>query len=238
MQQVLQDTMTRYTSEKLLDKKKNAEVITEQRYRELHTKNLVPLDITIDVDQFMSEISKYDSYFKYWDHRGICDIERYGLPLVNMNGKIDNTPEPMVGSLTQWNMLYPEEPYIDIDFTTPTEIMQLDSIQPLKRYFDGHWSRSNILKWGVGGRFDPHIDNKIPAYWYRLWGTTNTDSYVLAFYDEATDSFIKEENIEPGRIYLIDTAKTHIASSSIDLIYQYFISVKPSAYETIKKLMI
>ena len=238
MQSIIDDTMSRYTSEKLLAKKKNAEVITEQRYKELHTKNLVPLDITIDIDQFTSEISKYDSYFKYSNHRGKRDIESYSLPLVNSNGKIDNVPEPTVGSLTEWNMLYPEDPYIDIDFTTPTEIMQLHSMKPLQLHFDGHCSRSNILKWGVGGKTNPHIDNKIPAYWYKLWGTTNTDSYVLAFYDEVTDSFIQEENIEPGRIYLIDSAKVYFAKGSLDFIYQYFISVRPSAYETIKKLMI
>ena len=238
MQPVIEDTKTRYQSKIIQDKKKNAECITEHRYRELHTKNLVPLDIVIDVDQFTTEIAPYDSYFKYWSHRGITSLKTYGLPLVNLNGKIDNVPEPMVGSLTEWNMLHPDNPYIDIDFETPTEIMQLDSLHPLIPHFDGHWSRSNILKWGMEGQFYPHVDNVVPAYWYRLWGTTNTDSYVLAFYDEVTDSFIKEENIEPGRIYLIDTAKTHIAKSSTDLIYQYFISVKPSAYETIKKLMI
>ena len=238
MQHVIKDTKSRYQSEIIKNKIKNAECITEQRYRELHTKNLVPLDIVIDVDQFTTEIAPYNSYFKYWSHRGITSIESYGLPMANLNGKIDNVSEPTVGSLTEWNMLYPDNPHFDLDFVTETEIMQLSSLQSLKYYFDGHWSRSNILKWGADGQFYPHVDNVVPAYWYRLWGTTNTDSYLLAFYDEATDSFIKEENIEPGRIYLIDTAKTHIAKSSIDTIYQYFIGVKPSAYETIKKLIL
>ena len=76
--------------------------IPEKEYNVLHTKNLVPLNIRIDVDSFLTDIKYYEPFFKQWGDK-FTDLSRYGLPLVNKNGRLDNEPEPACWPLDRWN---------------------------------------------------------------------------------------------------------------------------------------
>ena len=236
MQDIIEYTKKLHSSEQIQKKIEGLESISEDRYKELHTSNIVPLNLTIDLYKFEKQITTYDGYFRPWGS-SFADQPRYGLPLVNQNGSIDDPNDPTAGSLTEWNSLHPDEMYIETDFQTPTEVLDLECFDPLRYTFDGHWTRSNILKWGAIAEFQPHIDNAVPAYWYRLWGTNKADSFDLSFYDETLNEFEKEENIESGRLYLIDTTKVHIAKGYANFVHQFFLSVKPSAYETLKGLI-
>jgi hypothetical protein len=134
---------------------------------------------------------------------------------------MDNTIEPTVGSLSHWNEDFPEMPHMETDFTVATPAMRIPSLSPL-REFDGHWTRSNILKWGAGGEFKPHIDTTFPALWFRLWGTTDPSTVELGFLNNGEFDIVKD--IEPGRLYLIDTSIVHIARAT-RLNYQFFLSL-------------
>lgn len=210
--------------------------INEKRYKELHTTNFIPLDLKIDCKLFEKEIKDYDWAFRQW---GIHHTEfpRYGLPLVNENGSLKNNPEPTCWPLDQWadynNLTYYED-ICDLSFTTPTEILNIKSLNPLyniKKFM----VRSNILKWHATGHFKPHVDTHIPSPIIRLWGTNDPENYSFRFQNDDGE-YIPQNNIERGRIYLIDTSKMHDAFATSDNVYQFFIALHYNSYNIIKKL--
>lgn len=207
----------------------NLPILDEYEYKNIHRSPLMPLDLKIDCELFQEEIKRFDNNFKQWGNR-YTDLPRYGLPLVNETGTLDNTVDPTIGSLTHWNEDHPDAPVMETDFTMPTEAMYIKSLQPL-RIFNKHWTRSGILKWENGAEFKPHIDTTFPALWFRLWGTTDPSTIKLGF--ERNGQFEYETGIEAGRIYLIDTSLVHIARAT-GLNYQFFLSVNISACTLIK----
>ena len=201
-------------------------VVKDEDYKRLHPFPLTPTNITIDCDGLNKQVKQYNNKFQKWgtDHQ---HLQRYGLALVNQNGElIDN--DPVNGSLMAWNRDNPTHPLIDTDCITPTAVMELPALTPL-RVFDGYWCRSNILKWHSGAFFFPHIDTVVPSMWIRLWAATSNDA-VLRFYNPAS-SALEQIEYEPGRVYVIDTSLVHDASTTGFNVLQLFLSVLPSAYD-------
>jgi hypothetical protein len=204
--------------------------VSQEDYKSLHSKFLTPLSIKINCEQFLEEISHFNHYFEQWGTQHI-HLPRYGLALVNQDGKL-KSKDPINGSLYEWNLKYPDNPIIETDCLIPTDIMNINSLQPL-RIFDGHWCRSNIFKWDKSAEFKPHIDTVVPSPWIRLWATTESNGIDVRYADN-TGNMIKEEGIERGRIYIIDTSIVHYAASHKDNIYQLFLAILPSAINILK----
>jgi hypothetical protein len=212
--------------------------INKKKYKELHSSKLIPLNIKINCNLFEEEIKLYDWAFRQWGEKH-TDFPRFGLPLINENGKLDNDPEPTCWPLDQWaeykNLIYYKD-VSDLSFRTPTEILNINSLQPLnpiKKYM----IRSCILKWHTLGHFKPHIDTSIPSPIIRLWGTNDPKNFRFRFKDK-DENFVIEKNIERGRIYLADTSITHDAFAIDDNVYQFFIALHYTSYDDIKNLLI
>ena len=199
--------------------------VEDEDYRRLHPSFLTPLDIKIDPKLFNEQIKEYEQSFEQWgnDHQ---QLPRYGLALVNQDGVLKNS-DPINGSLMAWNRDNPTQPLIETDCVVPTKVLNLSSLNPL-RVFDGHWCRSNVFKWNNGAFFYPHIDTIVPSLWIRLWATTSPD-VVVRYYDATTERLVEVNDIELGRIYVIDTSIVHDAYATNDNVYQLFLSVVPSA---------
>lgn len=226
----------------------------EKDYENLHTKNLQPTNIKIDVDLFLFEIEKYKKFFKHWGDK-FHEFGRYGLPLINTNGAIDNDKEPSCWPLDRWNFVnlgYKDTPedftkfytssfdmgnmVNETDFTIPTEVMNLSSLKPLEK-IKKYMIRSCILKFHTLAHFKPHIDTwKDKSSWLRLWGTTHPETVKLRYKSEGEklvwndikkeyESYIPERNIEAGRLYLHDSSIWHDAMSFEDNTYQFFIAL-------------
>jgi len=210
------------------------ETIDNRDYISLHTKPLVPLDIKIDCNLFLKEIEKFDRHFQKWGNH--TDLpNRFGISLVNADGNfIDN--DPINGSLHIWNRDNPGIPLIETDFKIPTPLMDIDSLRSLQ-IFNNYWCRSNILKWYKDAEFKPHIDTFLPSPWFRLWGTTDSNSMELIFYN-ADNQPINIDPIESGRIYLINTSLVHYARCVNNTMYQFFLSVSPKAYTKLLQLVL
>ena len=73
------------------------------------------------------------------------------------------------------------------------------------------------------GHFHEHVDTWHPTQWFRLWGTTKPDGMVLRF-----EGVNYDKEIEPGRLYLIDTVLRHEGLAYIDNVYQLFFAFKPN----------
>jgi hypothetical protein len=206
--------------------------VSEQDYRELHKTFLTPTSIEIDCKQFLKEIDQYKDNFEQWGTLH-THLPRYGLALVNQDGRIKKN-DPINGSLYEWNVRFPDNPIIESDCTIPTEVMSLESLQPLT-VFNGHWCRSNIFKWDVRAEFKPHIDTVVPSPWIRLWGTTHPEHLEVRC-DDGTGKLVTVENIQAGRIYIIDTSVVHDAISLDNTVYQLFLSLLPSSINILKEL--
>lgn len=211
---------------------KITEYVSTQDYLDLHNGFLTPTTIKINCDQFLNEIVMYESYFEKWGTQHL-HLPRHGLALVNLDGILKKN-DPINGSLYEWNVNFPEYPIIESDCLMPTPVMRLKSLEPLN-IFNGHWCRSNILKWEQYADFKPHIDAVVPSPWIRLWGTTNP-KHVDVKHDNGRGELVTVENIEAGRIYIIDTSIVHTASSTNGTVHQFFLSVLPSAINMLKEI--
>lgn len=205
-----------------------SEFVSISDYKQLHKQPLVPLNITIDLNVFAAEISEYERYFEQWGKQHL-ELPRQGVALVNQYGHLQDN-DPINGSLYEWNINNPNNPLLETDCKRPTEIMYMSSLEPLQ-VFKGHWCRSNILLWDKGAEFKPHIDTLLPSPWLRLWGTS-TNSIKLRFAKD--NKLVEHPDVEPGRIYLIDTSIVHDAYCTDEPGFQFFLSVLPSALNIIR----
>lgn len=201
-------------------------------YYTVHTDPLVPLTIKIDCEKFLTEIQAFSNYFEPWGKQ--FDLPRYGLALVNRQGVLHN-PDRANGSLTEWNRDNPVDTYTELDFQIPTNALTIPSLKSLA-VFDSHWCRSNVFKLEAGSLFHPHVDTVVPSPWLRLWATTDAAHTVVRFYNSDTKQMEIVENIESGRIYLIDSSRVHDAQIN-DTVYHLFLSVQPSALNIVKELL-
>ena len=204
--------------------------IDQFQYSEIHRNFLTATDIFIDCDQFSNDIERYNDYFQPWGNKH-NDLPRYGLALVNQDGTL-KTDDPINGSLHEWNIKHPDNIIIETDCREPTDVLSAASLLPLN-IFNGHWCRSNILKWHRGAKFYPHIDTCIPSPWIRLWATNDAEKINLRYMDEQ-GVMQSVPNIENGRVYVIDTAVVHDAECH-DTVYQLFLSVTPQAINILKE---
>lgn len=231
---IIEETLKTFSNSIAQQKKFSSieKYIDEAVYWQLHSSFLTPTVIKIDCDQFVKEIEKFSKNFEQWGTQH-THLPRYGLALVNRDGRIKKQ-DPINGSLYEWNVKFPNTPIIESDCISTTKVMSLHSLAPLHA-LDGHWCRSNILKWYSGADFKPHIDTIIPSPWIRLWGTTDPNSLEIR-YDNGNGTLVKAEGIEAGRIYIIDTSLVHDAVCKDNMVYQFFLSVLPSAINTLKEL--
>jgi hypothetical protein len=200
--------------------------IEAAEYNELHTAPIVETDIEIDVDNFLQEIETYKNNFSHWGdtHK---HFPRYGIPLVNLTGKLDEENDPSRMPLDEHFMEHQNIDNIlfDHEIDVKTELCSLPSLKPLIEVFDEHLCRSAILRWDAMGHFKKHVDVIVPSPNLRLWGTTSTEMQL-----KMDDKIIN--NIKPGKIYIFDSSLVHEAHAIGNNIYQFFIGLKISAYDT------
>jgi hypothetical protein len=235
-EQIISDTRNVFFQSESQRKKYSqiTKFVSYEDYLSLHTDFLTPLSIKIDVDLFHKEIIKFNSHFEQWGSEHV-HLPRSGIALVNQDG-ILKSQDPINGSLYEWNKKFPDCPIIESDCTTPTEVMQIDSLRPLE-IFKNCWFRSNILKWQEGAEFKPHIDTILPSPWLRLWGTTNAENLEIRCWDTEKKQMHAVQNIESGRIYLIDTSRVHDAVGHGN-VHQFFLSVSPDSIRKIQSLLL
>jgi hypothetical protein len=204
--------------------------IDEESYKKLHKSFLTSIDVKINEELFSKEILEYSSWFEQWGGEHL-HLPRKGLALVNQTGDLIAN-DPVNGSLYEYNFKNPNQPLLEIDFVKETEVMTMLSLEPLN-FLKGKWIRSNILHWGAGAHFKPHIDNTVPSPWIRLWGTTTND---IKLRYAVNDQLVEVNDVEPGRLYVIDTSIVHDAWCYSNEGYQFFLCCSVDSYDTLLKL--
>lgn len=183
----------------------NPELVTQEiLINELALTNLgdiVPLNFKLNCHQFMHEISTFDNDWQDYLPRTDRPNNRKALVLTNLPGT-DHKTNP---SLAQASYAAGRR-LSELEFITPTPVYDhclslkpfLDCWQPLGRTF--------LVKCNIGGYFVPHRDHpSIPRDVFRLIVfLNNCEQYD---YDWLMDD--RKLTIEHGRVYYINTRKTH-----------------------------
>lgn len=228
---IINDTLASYDTTELQKKFASLTCVSHLDYIKLHQNFLTPLDLKINLTVFANEIIKFDSLFKSW---GKHHTQRFGLPLINLDGQLDNQLDPSIGSLEEWARNNPRNFYIENDFTRATAALNMSSLallEPLKPYL----RRSSILKWFSGAEFVPHIDTILPTPWLRLWAVSDVTNFELGYFHNSVANTVRD--IEAGRLYIIDTSIIHYAKSfNCKPVYQFFLSTNNDALPILKSL--
>jgi len=227
-------------------------MIESEDYIRLHSQPLQPLDLKVDVTEFHNYMNEVKYAFRAWGEKNSHYL-RYGLPLVNKNGSSYNNPEPTCYPLDEWARKFPESEqseWVDRKFTEHTEFLNhkcFNSINAIKHCM----VRSCILRWDEPSSFYPHTDTWLPSPIIRLWGTTTPDTVKIRFDTKLQRANPWEVNslneidvqdfvdfeVEPGRLYILDTNIVHSARSlTHESTYQFFIALHSDSYKLIDDL--
>lgn len=227
---IIQDTINLINSNKsLVEKIASLPKISQEDFSRLVPEPLTPTNIVIDVEQFLEEFKPYESKMVHWGKKQM-HMPRYGIAMYNQDGLITED-DPTNGSMFEHNRLNPDNPLVETDFNTPTELMDLPSLRPFE-VLRGHQCRSNIVKWENTAGFVKHVDLIMPTPWLVLWGCTHSEKVDVKFYD-LENNVVEHTPIESGRLYLVDSSYVHDAYCINEEVYQWFVVVKPSGYDVL-----
>lgn len=188
-----------------------------------------PLDIKINTNLFMEEISRFKNDWVPYLPRTDRVNNRQGLVLCNLPGKTHReNPSLPQASLAAGRRL------TENDFYEKTELYHacsslhpiLEPFQPLGRTF--------LVKCNTGGYFVPHRDHpSIPRDTFRIAVFLNNCEPLEYDWIMETD---KKLNIELGRAYYINTRRTHRTISWVEDSIHLIMNI-PFTPENVSKLI-
>ena len=188
-----------------------------------------PLDFKIDVNQFMSEIKSFSDEWVSYLPRPTSQNNRKALTLTNLKGK-SHTDSPSQAQV----VAELGRPVSELEFCHPTDVYRrckslhnvLETYSPLGRSF--------LLNAGIGGHFVPHRDHPtLPRKTFRLAAFLNNCGPMDYDWIMETD---KKLPIEMGRLYYINTRKTHRTISWVNDSIHLIINV-PMTSENVAKVL-
>lgn len=167
-----------------------------------------PLNIQIDLEKYMQEISQFDNDWVDYLPRTDRPNNRRALTLTNLPGKTHkDVPSLAEASYAAGRRLS------ELEFNQPTDVYRacsslhpfLEQWQPLGRTF--------IVQSNTGGYFVPHRDHpSMPRECFRLIVFLNNCGPLQ--YDWLMDD--RKMNIQPGQVYYVNTRMTHRTISWVD----------------------
>lgn len=188
-----------------------------------------PLDFKIDTNLFMNEIRQFANDWVPYLPRANHQNNRKSLTLTNLKGKT-HRDSPSQAQATVEN----GRPVSEIEFNVPTDVYRrcsslhnvLDTFSPLGRTF--------LLNAGMGGHFLPHRDHpSMPRKTFRLAAFLNNCAPMDYDWIMETD---KKLPIELGRVYYVNTRKTHRTISWVNDSIHLIINV-PMTSENVAKVL-
>jgi hypothetical protein len=167
-----------------------------------------PLDWKINIEDFKREIKQFDNDWQDYLPRPGRSNPRKGLTLTNMSGR-DHRGVPSLAEAAVRERRRVDE----LEFSHPTEVYkQCHSLNWFLNEFS-NLGRTFLVKCNQGGHFVPHRDHPgMPREVFRL--AVFLENVAPFDYDWLMDD--KKLYIEPGRVYYINTRKTHRTISWVD----------------------
>lgn len=167
-----------------------------------------PLNIRVDLGQYMQEISQFDQDWVDYLPRTDRPNNRRALTLTNLPGKTHRD----VPSLAQASYAAGRR-LSELEFSEPTDVYRAcTSLQPFLQMFEP-LGRTFIVQSNTGGYFVPHRDHpSMPRECFRLIAFLNNCGPLQ--YDWLMDD--RKMYIQPGQVYYVNTRMTHRTISWVD----------------------
>jgi hypothetical protein len=160
----------------------------------------IPLKQSINSENFVKWTEDNFEYQRYNPRKA---INRFGLSITSLDGGVTGIPD--LDSLREYN-IENNTKYDETHFVTPTPVYNYSELalmcEPWKKYI----CRAHVLKLGSGGYFPPHRDFlNLNFRSFRL---------IVPLVNSLPPkvNFLLEDKIlnwELGRLYFLNTAKTH-----------------------------
>lgn len=183
--------------------------------------DVIPLKPFINSNNFKEEIKQFSSDWKIYNplKEG---YNRFGLSITSLDGKL--TGEPDLYSLLDYKNNYGID-YKESQFQTFTEVRdKINSLEKIFNLFDSSdFYRSHFLKLNKGGFFPPHRDApELNPQSFRLFMPCSNcykEQFVFILDN-------KKIELEPFRLYYLNTRKTHSVFSYVDECIQLILNIK------------
>ena len=190
--------------------------------------NFEPLKFKIDCVQFMNEIQQFDNDWQDYLPRTDRPNNRQALVLTNvLNADHKTNPSLAQASYAAKRKLS------EIEFKYPTIVYE--SCESLKLFLNtfSPLGRTFLVKSNIGGYFVPHRDHPtMPRDTFRLIAFLNNCGPYD--YDWLMDD--KKLNIEPGRVYYVNTRLMHRTISWVDNSQHLILNI-PFTTENVSKVI-
>lgn len=173
----------------------NPENISPHHFSELG--DFYPLDIFLDHKTIREKITNDDfNWVQY--NKSKPQIKRKGLSLFSLEGEVSG--EVDLNSIAEHNA-YNGTDYNEMSFRTPTKYWEMlrgdfEDLIPL----EPHIGRSHFISFEEGGFFPPHRD---------LGESIRLISFFSSSDDLCLVSDKRQIQFSPGRLYFLNTRKTH-----------------------------
>ena len=175
-----------------------------------------------------SIVTKSDEKFEYVKYNPRKNIDRWGLSLTSLDGKMTGIPD--LDSIREYN-IENNTSYDETDFWTQTPAY--DDFAEILNPFEPWLFRTHILKLGPGGFFPPHRDALGLRSFRMIVPLKNCKAPRVNFILE--DKIL---NFNQGKLYFVNTVKMHyIFNASMDPSYWLVMNVKCTKESVEKVLM-
>ena len=167
-----------------------------------------PLNIFIDLNQYMQEIKQFDNDWVDYLPRTDRPNNRKALTLTNLPGKTHTD----VPSLAQASYAAGKK-LSELEFSEKTDMFHAcPSLQPFLNMWES-LGRTFVVRSDTGGYFVPHRDQpSMPRDCFRLIVFLNNCGPLQ--YDWLMDD--RKMYIQPGQVYYVNTRMTHRTISWVD----------------------
>lgn len=208
-----------------------SKISTETLANELSLLNLgsfEPLNIYININQYLHEISQFDNDWVDYLPRTDRPNNRKALTIFNLPGKTHKDVPSLAEASYQAGRRLSE-----LEFNEPTDVYHkcpslhpfLNMWQPLGRTF--------IVQSNTGGYFVPHRDHpSMPRECFRLIVFLHNCGPLQ--YDWLMDD--KKANIQMGQVYYVNTRLTHRTISWVDNSQHLILNI-PFTTENVAKVI-
>lgn len=202
-----------------------------------------PLNFTVDLEKFNSEVISLKDKFESWGVRK-TELSRKGLALTDTKTKVKHDYEsgPANWPLDVWNWYHPDKPLADVDFDQLSKYARhFESLKEIMDTFAPYLGRTNVTWWNNGDHFTKHFDVSIerPVN-YRLWMSNHTGhehELWMGGRDKNDPMTQISLDMEPGRLYLIDTSRYHAGGATVNNVFSLLVTLKPSATDLLYRLL-
>ena len=187
-----------------------------------------PLNIRINLGQYLNEIKQFDADWVDYLPRTDRSNNRKALTLTNLPGKTHKDVPSLAQACVEAGRKVSE-----LEFNQPTDVYRactslhpfLNQWQPLGRTF--------IVQSNIGGYFVPHRDHpSMPRECFRLIVFLNNVGPLQ--YDWLMDD--RKVYIQPGQVYYVNTRLTHRTISWVDNSQHLILNV-PFTSENVSKVI-